>query len=298
MSWALVLTAPAGELEVLAARLFEFGALGVELQEPEQQLMPGTPPLPPGAGRCIAHFSEREAAADSARDLGRVEAPLEVAEQDWSVAWRKHHRPLRVGPRSWVQPPWEDAPAAPGEARVLIDPGMAFGTGSHPTTALCLERVDELLAEFCQRGHHSHGVPSAVDVLDVGTGSGVIALLAVKLGAGRVCGTEKDPVALEAARRGAELNGIAPDRIWWALADPDELPAPPYRIVVANILLNTLIELAPAIARKVAGGGRLVLSGLLPAQAGEAEAAYAAQGLVPAGHTERDAWVRVELSRA
>ena len=298
MSWALVLTAPAGELEVLAARLFEFGALGVELQEPEQPLMPGTPPLPPGAGRCIAHFSEREAAADSARDLGRVEAPLEVAEQDWSVAWRKHHRPLRVGPRSWVQPPWKDAPAAPGEARVLIDPGMAFGTGSHPTTALCLERVDELLAEFCKRGHHSHGVPSAVDVLDVGTGSGVIALLAVKLGAGRVCGTEKDPVALEAARRGAELNGIAPDRIWWALADPDELPAPPYRIVVANILLNTLIELAPAIARKVAGGGRLVLSGLLPAQAGEAEAAYAAQGLVPAGHTERDAWVRVELSRA
>jgi len=287
VSWALVLTAPAGELEVLAARLFEFGALGVELQEPEQQLMPGTPPLPPGAGRCIAHFTEREAAADSARDLGRAEAPLEVAEEDWSVAWRKHHRPLRVGPRSWVQPPWEDAPAAPGEARVLIDPGMAFGTGSHPTTALCLERVDELLAEF-----------AGADVLDVGTGSGVIALLAVKLGAGRVCGTENDPVALEAARRGAELNGIAPDRIWWALADPDELPAPPYRIVVANILLNTLVELAPAIARKVAPGGRLVLSGLLPPQAGEAEAAYAAQGLVPAGHTERDGWIRLELSRA
>jgi len=180
---------------------------------------------------------------------------------------------------------------------VLIDPGMAFGTGSHPTTALCLERVDELLAEFCQRGHHSHGVPSAVDVLDVGTGSGVIALLAVKLGAGRVCGTENDPVALEAARRGAELNGIAPDRISWALADPDELPAAPYGLVVANILLNTLVELAPAIARKVARGGRLVLSGLLPPQAAEAEAAYAAQELVPAGRTERDGWVRVELVR-
>ena len=298
MSWALVLTAPAGELEVLAARLFEHGALGVELQEPEQQLMPGTPPLPPGAGRCIAHFTGREAAADSARDLGRAEVPLEVAEEDWSVAWRKHHRPLRVGPRSWVQPPWEDAPTAPGEARVLIDPGMAFGTGSHPTTALCLERVDELLAEFSPRGHHSHDVPAPVDVLDVGTGSGVIALLAVKLGAGRVCGTENDPVALEAARRGAELNGVAPDRISWALADPDELPGPPYRIVVANILLNTLVELAPAIARKVAPGGRLVLSGLLSSQAAEAEAAYAAQGLLPAGRAERDGWVRVELSRA
>ena len=286
MSWALVLTAAPDELELLAARLFEQGALGVELQEPEQQLMPGTPPLPPGAGRCIAHFTERDAAADSARELGRAEAPVEVAEEDWSVAWRKHHRPLRVGPRSWVQPPWEDAPAAPGEARVLIDPGMAFGTGSHPTTALCLERLDELLAEL----------PGA-DVLDVGTGSGVIALLAVKLGAGRVCGTENDPVALEAARRGAGLNGIPSERMRWALADPDQLPEAPYRIVVANILLNTLIELAPAIARKVASGGRLVLSGLLAAQADEAEAAYAALGLSPAGRAQRDGWARVELSR-
>ena len=286
MSWALVLTAAPDELELLAARLFEQGALGVELQEPEQQLMPGTPPLPPGAGRCIAHFTERDAAADSARELGRAEAPVEVAEEDWSVAWRKHHRPLRVGPHSWVQPPWEDAPAAPGEARVLIDPGMAFGTGSHPTTALCLERLDELLAEL----------PGA-DVLDVGTGSGVIALLAVKLGAGRVCGTENDPVALEAARRGAGLNGIPSERMRWALADPDQLPEAPYRIVVANILLNTLIELAPAIARKVASGGRLVLSGLLAAQADEAEAAYAALGLSPAGRAQRDGWARVELSR-
>jgi len=286
VSWALVLTAAPDELELLAARLFEQGALGVELQEPEQQLMPGTPPLPPGAGRCIAHFTERDVAADSARELGRAEAPVEVVEEDWSVAWRKHHRPLRVGPRSWVQPPWEDAPAAPGEARVLIDPGMAFGTGSHPTTALCLERLDELLAEL----------PGA-DVLDVGTGSGVIALLAVKLGAGRVCGTENDPVALEAARRGAGLNGIPSERMRWALADPDQLPEAPYRIVVANILLNTLIELAPAIARKVASGGRLVLSGLLAAQADEAEAAYAALGLSPAGRAQRDGWARVELSR-
>jgi len=286
VSWALVLTAAPDELELLAARLFEQGALGVELQEPEQQLMPGTPPLPPGAGRCIAHFTERDVAADSARELGRAEAPVEVVEEDWSVAWRKHHRPLRVGPRSWVQPPWEDAPPAPGEARVLIDPGMAFGTGSHPTTALCLERLDELLAEL----------PGA-DVLDVGTGSGVIALLAVKLGAGRVCGTENDPVALEAARRGAGLNGIPSERMRWALADPDQLPEAPYRIVVANILLNTLIELAPAIARKVASGGRLVLSGLLAAQADEAEAAYAALGLSPAGRAQRDGWARVELSR-
>jgi len=286
VSWVLVLIAPADELELLAARVFEHGALGVELQEPGQPLMPGTPELPPGAGRCVAHFAEGEVAAAAARGLERDETPVEVAEEDWSVAWRKQHRPLRVGPRSWVQPPWEDAPAAPGDVRILMDPGMAFGTGSHPTTALCLERLDELLAKR----------PGA-DVLDLGTGSGVIALLAVKLGAGRVCGTENDPIALAAARRGAELNAIPAQRIAWALVSPDELPGPPYDVVIANILLNTLVELAPQIARKVAPGGTVVLSGLLAAQAGPAEAAYVAQGFTPAARKERDGWVRVELSR-
>jgi ribosomal protein L11 methyltransferase len=286
VSWALVLTAPSAELELLAARLFDHGALGVELQEPGQPLMPGTPELPPDAGRCVAHFAERDEALRSAAELGRGEAPVEIAEEDWSVAWRKQHRPLRIGPRSWVQPPWEDAPADPGELRIVIDPGMAFGTGSHPTTALCLERVDELLAEH----------PGA-DVLDVGTGSGIIALLAVKLGAGRVTGTENDAVALKAARGGAELNGIPDGRITWALADPDELPRPPYAVVVANILLNTLVDLAPQIARKVAPGGRLVLSGLLSAQARAAEEAYEAHGLAAVARKERDGWVRVELSR-
>ncbi len=286
MSWALVVTAPPDELELLAARLFELGALGVELQEPGQPLMPGTPELPAGMGRCIAHFGERESARTAGGEVGRGEAAVEVEEQDWSVAWRKHHRPARVGPRSWVQPPWEDAPAAPGEARVLIEPGMAFGTGSHPTTALCLERLDELLAAR----------PGAA-VLDVGTGSGILALLAVKLGAGRVCATENDPVALEVARRGAALNGLPPGRVLWTSCDPDEVPGPPYDIVVANILLNTLVELAPQIARRVAPGGVVVLSGLLSPQAAEAEAAYVAQGLAPARRAERDGWARVELSR-
>ena len=287
MSWAVVVFAPEDELELLASRLFELGATGVELQEPGQPLMPGTPELAHGTARCIGHFAHRDDAAAAARELGRAETPVEVADEDWNVAWRKQHRPVRVGPRSWVQPPWEDAPALPGEARVVIDPGMAFGTGSHPTTALCLERIDELLAAR----------PGA-DVLDVGTGTGVIAFAAVKLGAGRVCGTENDPIALEAARHGAQLNGIAADRIEWVLANPDELAALPYDIVVANILLNTLVELAPPIARKVAPRGTVVLSGLLAAQADAAEAAYAAFGLAPGPRKEREGWVRIELTRS
>jgi len=281
VSWALMLVAPPEHLEIQAAELFDHGALGVELQEPGMPLMPGTPPLPEGCGRAIAHFADAEAASESARFFG-AEPPVEVPEQDWSVAWRTHHRSMQVGPRSWVRPPWERPPLS-GVA-VAIDPGMAFGTGSHPTTALCLERCDELLSRF----------PGA-DVLDVGTGSGVIALLAKMLGARRVVGTENDAVALEAARQGAALNGI--DGIEWMLAgDPAAVPGR-FEIVIANILLNTLEDLAPAIAGKVADGGRLVLCGLLAAQGDAAERAYVAQGLRPAARKEREGWVRVELSR-
>jgi ribosomal protein L11 methyltransferase len=281
VSWALVLLAHPDELELVGAGLFELGALGVELQEPGMTLMPGTPALPEGRGRAIAHFGDRDAARGAASTLG-TEAPVEVPEQDWSVAWRKHHRTLRAGPRSWVHPPWEEPPAS-GVA-VAIDPGMAFGTGSHPTTALCLERCDELLSEF----------PGA-DVLDVGTGTGVIALLAKKLGARRVAATENDPVAIDAARQGAALNGVR--GVEWTLTKDPAAIRGRFRIVIANILLNTLEELAPALASKVAAGGRLVLSGLLASQAESAERAYAAQRLLPFARKEREGWVRVELSR-
>ncbi|HYY52198.1 MAG TPA: 50S ribosomal protein L11 methyltransferase [Myxococcales bacterium] len=281
MSWALVLIAPAEELEILAADLFDRGALGVELQEPGMPLMPGTPPLPEGRGRAIAHFADRTTASASASALG-AEPPLEVPEEDWNAVWRAHHRTIQVGPRTWVHPPWEEPPGS-GVA-VAIEPGMAFGTGSHPTTALCLERCDELLGEF----------PKA-EVLDVGTGSGVIALLARKLGAGRVVATDNDAVALEAARQGATLNGVS--GIDWILtADPAEVPGR-FTIVIANILLNTLEELAPAISRKVADRGRLVLSGLLCAQGDDAERAYVAEGLRPLARKEREGWLRIELSR-
>jgi ribosomal protein L11 methyltransferase len=283
MSWALVVVAPPDELEVLSAELFELGALGVELQEPGMPLMPGTPPLPEERGRAIAHFEERDTAEEAAREL-HLEPPVEVPERDWSTAWRAHHTTMRVGPRSWVAPPWEGFSPPPGGVVVRIDPGMAFGTGSHPTTSLCLERCDELLSEM----------PGA-DVLDVGTGSGVIALLAKKLGARRVAGTENDVVALDAARSGEALNGIA--GVEWVLAeDPAAVPGQ-FRVVIANILLNTLEELAPRIAAKVAPGGRLVLSGLLAAQGDAASRAYVAQGLRETARKEREGWLRLELAR-
>jgi ribosomal protein L11 methyltransferase len=286
MSWAVVVAAPEDELEIVSAELFDAGALGVEIQDHETAPMPGTPPLPQGTGRCIAHFALRDDARTAAAALGTGEEPVEIADRDWSVAWRAHHKALRAGPRTWVHPPWDVPAARAGEVRVVIEPGMAFGTGAHATTALCLERLDELLAER----------PSA-DVLDVGTGSGVLAIQAALLGARRVCATEDDPVALRAAREAASLNGLAADRIEWrAEPDPGEVPGS-FAIVVANILLNTLVDLAPRIAAKIAPGGRLVLAGLLAAQAGAAESAYARSGLAPVQRREREGWVRLELER-
>ena len=297
MSFALILMVPEPELELVSSLCFDEGALGVETQEPGMLLMPGTPPLPEGRGRCIAHFNDRTEAENAAAILAgelpelEIPPPVEIVAEDWSVSWRVHHKPTRVGPRSFVHPPWDIPEIGPNEVRVAIDPGMAFGTGAHATTALCLERVDELMQEF----------PGA-DVLDVGTGTGIIAMLAVKLGAGaRVCGTENDPVAITVAKEGCALNGLAPSRIAWELRDCDDLPAPydaSYKIVIANILLNTLVELAPQIASKVARGGRLVLSGLLAHQGDEARDAYVAQGLTPFARKDRDGWLRVELTRA
>jgi ribosomal protein L11 methyltransferase len=281
MSWALVLLAPAEELEIRAAELFELGASGVEMQEPGMLLMPGTPALPEGMSRAIAHFHERAAADRAAAEL-RSEALIEVPAKDWSIAWRAHHRSIRLASDLFIVPPWENAPA--GSKSVIIEPGMAFGTGSHPTTLLCLERLRELLLSR-----------RSADVLDIGTGSGIIALLAHLLGAGRVCATENDPAALRAARGNGDLNRA--ERIEWRLAEDPSQVSGRFEIVVANILLDALEELAERIASKVAPGGRLLLSGLLADQADAAERAYTAQGLRALERRRREEWALVELEQ-
>jgi ribosomal protein L11 methyltransferase len=150
---------------------------------------------------------------------------------------------------------------------------------------LCLLRLREVLLE--RKG---------TSVLDIGTGSGVIALLAHALGAGRICATENDQVALDSARHNASLNGV-PTRIEWRLEEDPAKIRGRFGMVVANILLNTLEELAEKITRKVAPGGRLLLSGLLADQADAAERAYLAQGLKPVLRQQREEWVLVELEQ-
>lgn len=180
-----------------------------------------------------------------------------VADQDWERAWIDQYQPLQFGARTWVVPWNRELPAAAEDAEaavVRLDPGLAFGSGTHPTTALCLQWLDRLAAA---------GVLQGQRLLDFGCGSGILALAALKLGASEAVGVDNDPQALIASADNAERNGL---RTRLHLFTPQTEPAARYRIVVANILASALDALADLLAERVAPGGRIALSGILDGQ--------------------------------
>ncbi|MBA2280229.1 MAG: 50S ribosomal protein L11 methyltransferase [Acidimicrobiia bacterium] len=194
-------------------------------------------------------------------------------------AWKAHARPVRAG-RLHVRPPWladDDDPPAAGERCVVVDPGRAFGSGSHPSTQACLEVVDRLAGP-------------GRSVLDIGCGSGVLAVSAAVLGAAPVVAVDVDPVAAAATRANAGSNAVAVTASTTDIADV----AGPFDLVLANIGAGTLVALAAAISTRVAPGGDLALSGLLSTQADDVVAAYA--DFDEAGRTE-GAWTTVVLHR-
>ncbi|AMO78962.1 50S ribosomal protein L11 methyltransferase [Pseudomonas citronellolis] len=203
-----------------------------------------------------------------------------VEDQDWERSWMDNFKPMRFGRRLWIVPSWHEAPE-PEAVNLLLDPGLAFGTGTHPTTALCLEWLD--------------GQELAGDtVLDFGCGSGILAIAALLLGAKRALGTDIDPQALEASRDNATRNGIDP--ALFPVYLPADLPAGQADVVVANILAGPLVSLAGQLTSLVKPGGRLALSGILAEQAEEVRAAYAdAFELEPTA--EREGWVRISGRR-
>jgi len=185
--------------------------------------------------------------------------------------------PIRINQRLWIVPSWHTAPD-PAAINLELDPGMAFGTGSHPTTHLCLDWLSQQVR---------HGV----SVLDYGCGSGILGLAAAKLGAGRVLGVDIDPHALTAARDNAERNGVTLE-----LRTSSEPLDDRFDLVVANILTNPLCVLAPLLAGRVAAGGRLALAGVLDSQAEQVIAAYAPHIPLRVG-AMREGWVRLEGDR-
>ncbi|QDW66407.1 50S ribosomal protein L11 methyltransferase [Luteimonas granuli] len=189
-----------------------------------------------------------------------------VEDQDWERAWMDQYVPLRFGQRTWVVPWNQELPDEAGSdaAVVRLDPGLAFGSGTHPTTALCLRWLDGLAAE---------GVLTGAHVLDFGCGSGILALAALKLGAAHATGIDNDPQALLATADNAARNDVD-DRL--SVHAPDDAPKGSWPVVVANILASALDELADTIAARVAPGGRLALSGILDGQQAPLLARYGA----------------------
>jgi ribosomal protein L11 methyltransferase len=200
-----------------------------------------------------------------------------IPDQDWERAWLDRFRPMRFGEQLWICPAGQRPAEAPGQVLIDLDPGLAFGTGTHPTTALCLEWLDR----------HP---PVDQQVVDFGCGSGILAIAALKLGAAAVWAVDIDQQALWACRENAARNQVA-DKLHTGL--PDALPAQRYDLLLANILANPLIELAPGFAELVKSGGQLVLSGILSPQAGEVQRAYAAWfDFTPPA--ELQGWVRMQ----
>ncbi len=285
MPWTqLSLSTAADRAQRLAEALQAAGALAVSLADAADD-----PVLEPAPGETRVwtrtRLSALFAAGTDLDPLRRALAPhlepaeraswstRELADQDWERAWLAHFRPLRFGRRLWVCPS-DRPPPEPAAVNVVLDPGLAFGTGTHPSTALCLEWLDG--AEL--RGAH---------LIDYGCGSGILAVAAALLGARSVVAVDIDPQALAATAENAARNGVGA-RI--SACAPKALgPEPGADIVLANILAGTLLELRAALCALLRPGGALVLSGILAAQAAELRAAYAGE-ISFAPERERDGW--------
>ena len=220
-----------------------------------------------------------EALAAAGRVVGLDLAPVTgtIPDEDWKLSYRKHFKTEVISPRLVVRPPWEAFTPAPGQKVLTLDPGIAFGTGQHPTTRACLDAIDALAAENADRSF-----------LDVGCGSGILSIAAALEGFRDVHGFDNDPDAVRNANENAEANGLG------ALFSDGDLSVPgtaaPADVVAANVLAPVLVRFAREVGALVNPGGRLILSGILDEQYEEVRAAYAALGFAEASNRLIGEW--------
>ena len=286
----LRLLCPQDRVEVLGEALDALDALSISVEDADaqteaEQALFGEPGMPPPAegwqrSRVIALFPTQAAAEEAAALLQaqdffegcRVLGVAEVPEQDWVRLTQSQFAPVDITPEFWIVPTWHEPPA---QARTIIrlDPGLAFGTGTHPTTRMCLRWIAR------QGSAHDFG-----RVLDYGCGSGILAIGAAKFGARAIDAVDIDEAAVASTRLNAEANGVVLN------AGLPELAEGQYKTVLANILATPLKVLAPLLCSRVAPGGALVLAGILERQAEELTQAYAPYGRLAVADRE-DGWV-------
>lgn len=223
----------------------------------------------------------------------------ELAEADWAEAWKQQYHRQHVGRRLVIVPAWEEYEPSPGEVIIRLEPGMAFGTGLHPTTRLCLEAMEALLKRGCA-------------VLDIGTGSGVLAIAAAKLGARSVLGLDADPVAVRVARENVTVNDVADQVAVRHGSLPGGGPVPrqfaadgslelledgQFDLVVVNILAPVIAGMAPALAERLGYGANLVAAGLIESQEGDIQQAFEGQGLQVVDRAQEKDWVALVAQR-
>jgi ribosomal protein L11 methyltransferase len=285
--------APPPLAETLAWHLQDLGGQGVVVSEiPAEGPVPGEvavklyrPGTPEGLADFHATLESRlaEIASHFPASKLRVETRL-VPSEDWEHSWKRYWHALEVGERLVIKPSWEDWTGEPDKLVIALDPAQAFGTGTHPTTQLCLRALEDVVPNY-----------DAPLVFDVGTGSGILAIAAVLLGAPRVVACDIDPVAVEATRENAERNGVlAAIEVHVGGVDVIEGEAD---VVVANILAEVIAPIAPDLAARTKPGGAVLASGIIRARQAMVEEAFEAAGLVVLRVEHQGEWVLVEARK-
>ena len=282
-SWhALTLTLPEGLCDPLSGLLIDLGATGTWLDGDQ---LHGYFPLevrPDEVAHAVAAWHGQLIACGVA--AGPIECAWDTeAEGDWITAWQSHFHPTPVGRMLMVLPEWCPDRDAEGRIPIRIRPGRGFGTGGHDTTATCMERIEV----FC---NGRSGLEN-ISVLDVGTGSGILAVAAKKLGCGRVTAFDNDPDAVANARDNMDLNGISDIPLFTGTTDAVRGQ---FDLVAANLLAHVIVEIMGELRRLLAPGGTLLLSGILNEQGDQIDTALAAHGLRAEQYVSRGMWLTIE----
>jgi ribosomal protein L11 methyltransferase len=286
------------DAERASSSLWNLGAAGVEVRDRETFIEDDdAPPLPEGTAELSTFFSASEpiepdtmyARVEEAMSAERIAIQngdaYEFTDTSWQTSWKDYFHPVQLSPRVIVGPPWEDFEAPEDGTRLVIEPGMAFGTGGHETTQMCATLLDERLADT-----------PGLDILDVGCGSAILSMLARRLGAGEVVGVDHDATAIEVAEENLVVNDLA-GRIDLSTTPVDQVEGT-FDVVVANILTHILLDIRPGLQARVADDGVLMLSGITDEQIASIRDAFGAAGWAEEDFRQDGEWCAIVYSRA